>query len=347
MRSTYIGPGTKVEARVRIDEGCWVGAGGHLRADCHLGANTLTENFSTVESRAETPNGSRIGFKQLSKGSSNFDEQVNRARIIGSWDGAMNEIQKLAKMRTADGTGISPKARVDPNTEVHPEATVMAGADIAAEATIGKGAVIGPQVHVRHGCTVGAGAIIGTKTEVRKGCHIGENVEVERNCVIMNDANLHDCPAGTRATRIGAETLIIGTEIEPAVRIEPGSQTDGRATIHRGALIGAHSRVQGTVGENATVGTDVLLMTGSVVGEKATIGDGAVVWNHSKVEKNAVVEAGRTVPPSAHRDEEHRVRIKAPTAERRRQESPVRGKGRAVGGTPATTPPSRDNALTR
>ena len=347
MRSTYIGPGTKVEANVTIDEGCWVGAGGHLKADCHLGANTLTENFSTVESRAETPNGSRIGFKQLSKGSSNLDEKVNRARIIGGSHSAMDEIEELGKMRTADGAGVSPKARVDPNTEVHPEATVMAGADISAEATIGKGAVIGPYVHVRHGCTVGAGAIIGTKTEVRKGCQIGENVEIERDCVIMSDAKLHNCPPGIRPTRIGAETLIAGSEIEPAVRIEPGSQTDGGAKIHRGALIGAFSRVQGTVGENATVGTDVILMSGSVVGEKATIGDGAVVWNNSEVEKNAVVETGRTVPPSEDSDDEHKVRIKAPTAERGRQENPVRGKDRAVGGTPAPAAPSRDNTPAR
>ena len=346
MRSTYIGPGTKVEANVQIDEGCWVGAGGHLKADCHLGANTLTENFSTVENGAELPNGSRIGFKQLSKGSSNFDEQVNRARIIGSADGAMHEIQKLGKMRAAGKTGISPEARVDPNAEVHPEATVMAGADIAAGAKIGKGAIIGPQAQVRHDCTVGDRAIIATRATVRDRSHVGENVEIERSCVITNNAKLHDCPAGTRATRIGAETLISGTEIEPAVRIEPGSQTDGIATIHRGALIGAHSRVQGTVGENARVGTDVLLMSGSVVGEKATIGDGAVVWNNSEVEKNAVVEPGRTVPPSEDSDDEHKVRIKAPTAEPNRQENPVRGKGRAVGGTPAPAP-SRDHARTR
>ena len=90
-----------------------------------------------------------------------------------------------------------------------------------------------------------------------------------------------------------------------------------------------------------------MLMHGSVVGDEATIGEKAVVWPNSEVEKNAVVETGRTVPPSEDSDDEHKVRIKAPTAERGRQENPVRGKGRAVGGTPAPAAPSRDNTPAR
>ena len=221
----------------------------------------------------------------------------------------------------------------------------MTGAQIGPQAKVGKEAVIGPLALLKRGCTIGEGAIIATRTQVRDACHVGENVEIERGCLITNEAKLQDCPsspeAATRPTRIGAETMISGTEIQPGVRVGPGAQTDGRGTIHQGAQIGAHSLVQGTVGRDAKIGTDVILMPGTEVGEGATVGDKAVVWRHSEVEKNAVVAPGRTVPPSEFGDDEHKVRIKAPTQAGGREETPVRGKGRPVGGTPA--PKSRQS----
>ena len=346
LRSTHIGPGTKVEADVRMDKGCWIGAGCHVRAECRLGANTLVDGFTIVDDGAEIPKESRIGFNELTKGYNNVAEEANRKEILEGWSTAKNEIEQLAELREAGGASIAPKARVDAKAEVHPEATVMNGAQIEAGAKIGKGAVIGVDVSVGSGCTIGDGAIIAAKTSVRDRSHVGDNVEIERRCVIRSDAKLHDCPSGTKPTRIGAKTLIAGSEIEPEVRIEPGSQTDYNAKIKRGALIEAFCRIQGEVGENATVRNDSMLMHGSVVGEKATIGEKAVVWPNSEVEKSAVVEPGRMVPGSPEDDEKNKVRIKAPTAEPSRQENPVRGKGRAVGGTPAPAP-SRDHARTR
>ena len=345
--STYIGPGTKVQAKVQIEKGCWVGAGGYLKTGCHLGAGTLTDSLSTIEEHTEIPNESRIGFKALTKGDNNINEQRTRTRIAEERTDARNEIEGLARIRNAGGTGISPTARIDAEAEAHPEATIMAGADIEAGVKIGKGAVIGPDARVRRNCIIGDGAIIAEKTMVRDATYVGKNVEVERRCIITNGTKLQDCPTGTTPTRIGAQTLITGSEIEPGARIGAGCQADYKSKIQGGAQIGAHSLVRGTVGREATVGTDTILMTGTVIGDKATVGDRGVVWDHSEVEANAIVEPGRNVAPSDEGDEKNKVRIKAPSTERsQRQQSPVRGKGRAVGGTPATAP-ARDSARTR
>ena len=200
MRSTYIGPGTKVETGVRVEEGCWVGAGSHLRAGCRLGANTLTEGFSTVEPGAELPAGSRTGFKQLSKRYNAFEEHVDQQRINEERGEAENEIQQLKNKRASGQIGISQDAQVDPTAHVHPEATVMTGARVGPDATVAKGAVIGPLALVREDCTIGEGAIIGTRAQVMDRCHVGENVEIEHECIIKNEAKLQDCPTGTKAT---------------------------------------------------------------------------------------------------------------------------------------------------
>jgi bifunctional UDP-N-acetylglucosamine pyrophosphorylase/glucosamine-1-phosphate N-acetyltransferase len=164
-----------------------------------------------------------------------------------------------------EGSAIGPGATIE-------DSTIGEGCrvwlSVIERSTVEDGATIGPYSHLRPGSHVGAGAEIGNYAEV-KNARLGARVK-QHHMSYLGDA---DVGAGTN---IGAGTIT--------------ANWDGR-TKHRT-----------TIGENAFLGVDTMLVAPIEVGEGARTGAGAVVTKDIPPGKLAVGVPARIREPRVRPD---------------------------------------------
>ena len=169
-----------------------------------------------------------------------------------------------------DGSLIGPETTIV-DSKIGAECSVRRS--VVEQSTVEDGASIGPYAHLRPGSHIGAGAEVGNFAEV-KNARLGARVK-QHHMSYLGDA---DIGAGTN---IGAGTIT--------------ANWDGR------------SKNRTTIGANAFLGVDTMLVAPIEVGEGARTGAGAVVTKN--------VPAGKLAVGVPARIREPRVKPEPPPAE--------------------------------
>lgn len=163
-------------------------------------------------------------------------------------------------------TSIGEGSVVGPDTTIE-DSQVGAGCrvwrSVVERSTIEDGATVGPYSHLRPGSHIGAGAEIGNFAEV-KNARLGKRVK-QHHVSYLGDADLGD------GTNVGAGTIT--------------ANWDGRV------------KNRTTVGANAFLGVDTMLVAPVEVGEGARTGAGAVVTKNVPPGKLAVGVPARIREP--------------------------------------------------
>ncbi|MBS3735112.1 MAG: hypothetical protein KGY99_09335 [Phycisphaerae bacterium] len=134
---------------------------------------------------------------------------------------------------------------------ISPRALVDAGAELAEDVTVGPFAYVAAGVRAASGCVIGVGATVTGRTT------LGERTEIFPLAVV------------------GAS---------------PGGQDDGACEIGEACAIREHVTVCAG-GKRATrIGSDNLVMIGSVIGAGATVGDHGIFANCTHIGAGATVE---------------------------------------------------------
>ena len=163
-----------------------------------------------------------------------------------------DQVEKAAEARIETGTRLRGATTVGANTIVGPLSTVtdsVLGADVSVphsylvECAVADGAIVGPFAYLRPGAELAAGAKAGTFVEI-KNSRIGEGAKVP-HLAYVGDA---DVGAGSN---LGAGTIT--------------ANYDG------------FRKNRTTIGENARLGVDTMLIAPVEVGDGAYTGAGAVI----------------------------------------------------------------------
>jgi bifunctional UDP-N-acetylglucosamine pyrophosphorylase/glucosamine-1-phosphate N-acetyltransferase len=163
-------------------------------------------------------------------------------------------------------TSIGAGSVIGPNATIE-DSTIGAGCRVSLSVVEGSqvddGATVGPYSHLRPGSQIGAGAEIGNFAEV-KNSHLGKRVK-QHHMSYLGDADLGE------GTNVGAGTIT--------------ANWDGNA------------KNRTTVGRNAFLGVDTMLVAPVEVGEGARTGAGAVVTKDVPPGKLAVGVPARIREP--------------------------------------------------
>ena len=186
---------------------------------------------------------------------------------------------------------IEPGAVIEPGTHIRGNSTIAEGSRIGPNAIIEDASVgrectlesctvrgsvlhdhveIGPYSTIRPGCVIESNAHIGTHAEL-KDAHIGEHVQ------IGHFSYIGDAEVGAR-TNIGAGAITCNFDGE--------------------------SKHRTTIGVDAFVGSDTMLVAPLSIGDRARTGAGAVVTRDVPDEGNAVGHPARLTPSTRSRKAE-------------------------------------------
>lgn len=141
---------------------------------------------------------------------------------------------------------------------VHDTAAVDTNSDV------GRNTSIGPNSTIKSGTTIGDNVSIGANATIA-------NSVILRDATIEDSAVIHDCIIGENVT-IGMNTTIPGGYT--AVVVEQ--------TVHQDIRFG------GVVGDNTTVGSNVVIKPGTIIGNSVTVGSGKIV--NDRIESDTVIK---------------------------------------------------------
>jgi bifunctional UDP-N-acetylglucosamine pyrophosphorylase/glucosamine-1-phosphate N-acetyltransferase len=164
------------------------------------------------------------------------------------------------KTKVGAGTTIGPGTVVD-GSRIGKDCRVSLS--VVEQSTVDDGVTIGPYSHVRPGSHIGEGAEVGNYAEI-KNSRLGKRVK-QHHMSYLGDAELGD------GTNVGAGTIT--------------ANWDGRA------------KNRTTIGPNAFLGVDTMLVAPVEVGEGAKTGAGAVVTKNVPAGKLAVGVPARIREP--------------------------------------------------
>ena len=162
--------------------------------------------------------------------------------------------------KIAEGSTIGPNALIEDST-IGRDCRVRVS--VIEQSTVEDGVTIGPYSHLRPGSHVGAGSEIGNFAEIKKS-RLGKRVK-QHHMSYLGDAELGD------GTNVGAGTIT--------------ANWDGRV------------KNRTTVGPNAFLGVDTMLVAPVTLGEGARTGAGAVVTRDVPAGKLAVGVPARIREP--------------------------------------------------
>ncbi len=184
---------------------------------------------------------------------------------------------------------------------------------IDARASVAAGAIIEPGAHIRGACVVGAGSRIGPNAVIEdtvigerciiesstiRGSRLGDGVDVGPYSTIRPG-----CEIDTRA-HIGAHAELKQARVGAGAQIGHFSylgdvDIGARANIGAGAItcnFDGESKHQTTIGEDAFIGCDTMLVAPIRIGAGARTGAGAVVTKDVPADGNAVGHPARLTP---------------------------------------------------
>jgi UDP-3-O-[3-hydroxymyristoyl] glucosamine N-acyltransferase len=168
------------------------------------------------------------------------------------------------------GTGISPRASVDPTatigaeTHIHDFATVSAGSRVGARCVLYPNVYVGPGVEVGDDCVLYAGVVI------YDGCRLGNRVIVQANATVGEDGFGFATHRGVhhKIPHIGRVIIEDDVEIGAGSGIERGTLQD--------TVIGRGSKV----GDLVAIGHGVRLGPGCLVVAQAGIAGSTTLGHH-------------------------------------------------------------------
>ena len=175
-------------------------------------------------------------------------------------------------IRDPNNTYISDGVYLDPTVCIEPDAVIEAGVHLYGNTAIGKGSHIGPNailrdVQVGENCvlesctisesTLGKGVEVGPYSVVHSGCVIGDHAHIGTH------AELKNATLGLKV-QVGHFGYLGNCEIGDHTNIGAGTITENHE--HRT-----------TIGNNAFIGSDTILVGSIIVGENARTAAGAVV----------------------------------------------------------------------
>lgn len=184
---------------------------------------------------------------------------------------------------------------IDAQAEVEPGVTIEPGTHIRGRSVIGQGSRIGPNAIIEdttigencavESCTIRGSTLrdsveVGPYSTIRPGCEIGSNVHIGTH-------------AELKQARIDEEVQIghfsyLGDAVVGA-----------RTNIGAGAITcnyDGESKHQTTIGEDAFIGCDTMLVAPLYIGDRARTGAGSVVTKDVPADGNAVGHPARLTP---------------------------------------------------
>jgi bifunctional UDP-N-acetylglucosamine pyrophosphorylase/glucosamine-1-phosphate N-acetyltransferase len=193
--------------------------------------------------------------------------------------GAALRKRKIAELLQSGVTIVDPGTTyIEPEVEVEPDATIQPGCHLRGRTRIARDCEIGPNSYVID-TEIGAGSRVWFS--VLEGARVGERVEIgpfshlRPGAVIEDDVRLGNY-AEVKASRVGAGTQMhhfsyVG-DADIGQRVNIGA---GTITVNYDAETREKSRT--TVGDDAAVSSDTMLVAPVEVGPGAMTGAGAVV----------------------------------------------------------------------
>ncbi len=200
---------------------------------------------------------------ELARAEAAFQAQA-RAALLG---GGVT-LQAPETVHLAWDTVIGRDAEVEPNVVFGPGVTVETGARIRAFSHL-------------EGCHVSRGAVVGPYARLRPGAQLDEDVHVG-NFVEVKNAHLHE---GVKASHL---TYLGDAEIGRKTNIGAGTITCNYDGVFKHRT---------TVGENAFIGSNTMLVAPVTVGDHAMTASGSVITEDVPAEAMAIARGTQVVKP--------------------------------------------------